>query len=189
MSLTACGGLGDTADKDDRWAYGPVIEGLIEDAKAADASAEQITMLEHWLEIQDTPYAEVEQAMQRLFACFDSAGLDYSRVEPPAGEDYPEGGYRVYDSPTMSMEESHAVMDSCDKQEFYFVNIAYQLGPGVTERRQRDDAKQFPIAIECLAEHGIEVPDAATLDEVEAYLDEIGVTDQWGCTFAAYEYG
>lgn len=156
------------------------------EATKAGASEEQLATLEAWIDAKDTPYSDVEQALQRFFGCLEAAGVDHQYSGPASGIDYPEVTYRVMVNPELSDEATVALMNECDSKELYFINLAYQSGPGVTERRERQDAEYLPVAVACLADHGIDLSEAQTLGEVEIALQEQGLEDPWMCTIPPY---
>jgi hypothetical protein len=185
--LAACTG-GGTAElaASSAWGFGPSIDQAIQEATAAGASDEQIATLERWLEIQDTPYADLEQSMQRFFTCLDGAGIEHEYAGVAGGADYPEPQYRVMVNPDLSDGAMQNIMADCDAREFFYVNMIYQTGPGVAERRQREDAAFLPTAIACLEDHGIVLDEVATLDDLNLFLTEQGIEDSWGCTSPPY---
>ena len=185
--LAACSGGGtDEATASPAWEFGPTIELAIQEATAAGASDEQIATLKRWLEVHDTPYADLEQSMQRFFACLNAAGIEHQYSGVAGGSDYPEPHYRVIVSRDLSDDAMQSIMADCDSQELYYVNMVYQLGPGVTARREREDAAYLPTAIDCLEEHGIALDEVATLDELNRFLAEREIEDNWGCTSPPY---
>jgi len=156
------------------------------DATAAGASDEQIATLERWLEIQDTPYADLEQSMQRFFTCLDEVGIEHQYPGVTGGVDYPEPKFAVMGNPDKTDDAMQNLMDGCDAREFFYVNLIYQTGPGVAQRRQREDAAYLPTAIACLEEHGVVLDEVATLEDLNMFLIEQGVEDSWGCTVPPY---
>ena len=187
LALAGCGGGGDADPSASAWAFGPALQSLEQQAEAAGASDAQILVLKRWEVAHDTPYSDVAAAAQRLFDCFDAAGLKYSYSAPAGGEDYPEFHYLVNDDPAVDDDAEMELMNHCEDLEINFVSTAYQTGPGVTSRRARDDAAYFPQAVQCLETKGVLVDsDIATLDELDAYLDDSGQTEYAGCTAPPY---
>ena len=187
--LAGCSDPAPTTSELSDWGFAPTLVELAEEARAAGASEEQVHQLEAWIEIEDTPYSDLEQALQRTFACFEQAGLEYSYGAPAGGEDYPEVKYAVFDDSPAGDHSVRNLIDACESKESQFVSMAYQLGPGVTARRERDNAAFFPQAIACLDQHGVETPEVSTLGELETALLEAGVDDPWGCTAPPYTSG
>jgi len=187
FALAACTGggvVGQSASP--AWGFGPSLEGAIEDAAASGASDEQIATLEHWQEIQDTPFSDLEQSMQRYFSCLDAAGIDHEYSGVEGGVDYPEPRFRVMVNPDLTDDAAQNLMDACDTRELFYVNMMYQVGPGVAERRQREDAAYLPTAIACLEGNDIILDEVATLDDLNLFLTEQGIEDSWGCTVPPY---
>lgn len=185
--LAACtGGGAAEPSASSAWGFGPSIEDAIMDATAGGASDEQIATLERWLEIQDTPYTDLEQSMQRFFTCLDEVGIEHKYPGVAGGVDYPEPKFTVMVNPDMTDDAMQNLMDGCDARELFYVNTIYQTGPGVAERRQREDAAYLPTAIACLEGHGIVLDEVATLDDLNLFLIEQGVEDSWGCTAPPY---
>lgn len=181
LVLSACSDSGTDEAKGD-WGFAPTIERILVDARAAGASEAQIETLQEWLEIQDTPVSDVEAAFHRMSACLDAAGIGYFQNSLSGGQDYPEFRYGVYANTGAEVQ----VMNVCDTREFYFVSMAYQVSPGVTARRARQDAEHLPRAITCLEDHGIEVSEVSTLEDLNRWLAEEGLEDPWSCTAPPY---
>lgn len=151
-------------------------------ARDGGASDQQIAILERWREVGDTPFGDLDEALKRTFACVETAGLVVEYDPRVDIDEYPEPTYRISGQPDTDAEVAGALIDHCERQESYFVSLAYQLGPGVTARRAREAAEYLPTAIACLEERGVEVPagiDAAALD---AYLIDNGLERHLDCT-------
>lgn len=175
--LTACGSASSgEPDQSEPWGYASALEGFIADARSGGASEAQIATLQSWIAERDTPPSDVHEALGRMGECLDAAGVDSFVNSVPTG-DYPEITYGVYANTDAEM----AVMDECDRLEFFWINTAYQLSPGVTARRQREDTASVPAAIECLTSNGVTPGEATTLGDLEAWLDAEGIVDVWDC--------
>lgn len=188
LALAGCGGdAGGSSPTPASWGYGPALEALAQQATEAGSSDEQLAVLTRWGEIHDTPYADLADAAQRLFECFESAGLAYTYAPPGGGDDYPEFQYLVSDDPDIDDDSEYAMMSQCEDREINFVSLAYQMGPGVTARRERDDAAFFPEAVACLERRGVVVDSSiSTVAELDAFLDEGDLSEHGSCTIPPY---
>jgi hypothetical protein len=169
----------------EQWGFEAQLKSLIADARAADASSDQISILERWIEIRDTPASDVDRAFLNLAECLDQVGLGYFKGEFGAGEDYPEFNYGIYASTDTEVE----MMDRCERREFYFVGMAYQMGPGVSARRSQENAAHLPDALACLEAHGIVVPEVDSLETLDRWLIDQGLEDPWDCVAPPYMSG
>jgi len=185
LALSGCSGDGEPAPgaspRVDWSGYSQLVTEVVEEAKVAGASAEQIAALEQIAAAGEITYADLEQRMQATFACFEASGIPYTYEPPAEGIDYPEAMYFHGDAEGISEDQSLAIADECINRESFYVDTAYQLSPAVTARRDREDQAHLPAAIECVKNLGIYPGNATTMPELSAIIDESGNTEADAC--------
>ncbi|MGC4174397.1 hypothetical protein [Demequina sp.] len=171
-----------SASSDVDWSgYSQLVTDTVGDARADGASEEQLATLERVADAGVIAYSDLEERLQATFSCFDASGIPYTYEPPADGIDFPEGMYFHGDAEGMSEDQSLAVADECIRRESFYVDMVYQLSPGVGARRAREEQANLPAAIECVKRLGIDVGDSDTVSELTAVVDESGNDEASEC--------
>jgi hypothetical protein len=112
------------------------------------------------------PFSVVEGAVQRTFACLDANGLEY---QSNIIETYP--GYFNYDYYFRPIsgdadEAARLTGNACQDHESTFIAMLYDNQPGIIEAIDEAFNEQRPELLQCLRDHGVNVDDDATRDEM-----------------------
>jgi hypothetical protein len=166
LVLVACSSAGSGTSPD---AIGPNdwFAQTLEQALAQDASDTQIEVLRRAVETGIVEYEDIEALMEETYACFENNGISVEVLAPIEiipGMLYPN--YTGRFGPDQDPDDMMALVDYCEIHHSLFALSIYGIQPEVQEYRDTELEKILPDALACLRDHGVSVPDDATLNEI-----------------------
>jgi hypothetical protein len=102
------------------------------------------------------------EAGGNFFTCLDQNGIGYFYSGVAGPEPFPNLDYGIYDS--------NPIGDDCYTRFFEHVDLLYQTQPAVTEAADQRIIDKRDELITCIKEHGGQVSDEGTLDEIRSEL-------------------
>jgi hypothetical protein len=140
------------------------IQTAIRSATSGHASDEQIAILNEAANSGELSPALEEQATQNFFGCLDLNGIEYAAQTPVETNGVTEFPFVVYGTDT-------SIAESCREAELTYVELAYHMQPTAYAAREAEQARNKPILIACLREHGTTIDDDATVSDVQDALN------------------
>lgn len=155
-----------------------VYRGIYETAQSEGASEDQLNELRTYMDGRPIPFSVVEEAVQRTFACLDANGLEYQSniTETYSGYYYYEFFFRPVSGE--ADEAARLAGNACADRESTWIALLYDNQPGVIEAIDQAYLEQRPELLLCLREHGVDVEDDATRDEVKALAMQLQVSGE-----------
>ena len=135
------------------------IDYLIESAHNQGASSTQLAILDAARESCDVTFKDLDRATQDTFACFEAAGIDYSR----SVSDGLDATITYSFSPPNG---DPSVADSCILKYSQFVEMAWNSRPAALEADDAVVLAHRNELVACLRKRGAEVEDDATASEL-----------------------
>lgn len=162
-----------------------VFERYLAQARIAEASPEQIAVLESAVDAGEISYRQLAELTEHTISCLEDAGV--SVIREPDLE--PAPGFRV---PAYGHGEPLAVADACINHNSFFAAMAYIGQPSYIELRDAALEAERPAVLACLRENGVEIDDDATLDEIRQGAQEVlsetaGAGEEVFCTQYLFE--
>lgn len=164
LALAACANGGASPwPSPDSEVYGYIID----DAISAEVSQAQLDELRTYADGRTIPFSVIEEATQRTFACFESAGLEYSYEVVEYRGKLPNYEYRWNgDKAGLSSDQTRDVGNACSFGESQYIEAMYNNQPAALQLIDETFEAMKPDLIACLAEFGVLVGDDATRQEV-----------------------
>ncbi len=109
----------------------------------------------------------VNQLVDETLACFSAAGIPYEISSPDVIATGIElRTYTFRGVPGLSDDQSLALADACIDGYSVFVESGFRSQPSTQELIDTQLLGAVPEAITCLREHGVDIDDDASIDEV-----------------------
>lgn len=162
LSLAGCATSSGDAPLTNAVGFDSLITGIVEEARAAGASEEQMRLLQEAADRGIVSPEVMRQAITNLADCVTSVGLGFEWGEETGPRSLPFMNYGI-SVPSGTSEE---LMDNCETLESRYVSAAYQLQPAMDTARRDLISDNLPDVIACLQSAGVEIDANATVDEV-----------------------
>ncbi|WP_062070793.1 hypothetical protein [Demequina sediminicola] len=177
LALMGCSGVasepsGDGASAASEYQSESTLRALTGAEQDPRASDEQRQALTRWADLGITPYEDVALAVDRTFECFQVVGVEYTDLGNEGEGDFPE--------PLFSYDET-AAAEGCIAQEYHYLSLAYQLGDGVSQSRERQAAASEVELRACLQALGVDVAEDSDFHALVDEVMESGDADSMRC--------
>lgn len=144
--------------------FAALAQSALEDARASGATEAQLALIERAVALGEVTFADVDEAVQGTFACFESAGVRYQVLAPRNDQGV------LYPSYTFEGGDKTAAADECIHTNSDFVEVLYMRQPIATEARDAAFAAAMPALVECLRGLGHELDEDITADELKEWF-------------------
>lgn len=131
-------------------------------ARAADASPEQIAVLENAAASGNLEFEDYKQAVEATFQCFRDNNVQYQEFGIDDSRGFPQLEY-MYESPP---DGPSPVASDCITANSRYVEMVYQVQPSSYQASDAAFEAALPILIPCLRKQGFLGPEEPTVDEV-----------------------
>jgi hypothetical protein len=134
----------------------------------ADVSAEQRAVLDDAAERGELTFEDLTGLIQLTFACVEEQGLSPMWLDPLTDSGYPVPFYAITESAQLGSTASQAIIDDCTNRYSGLAEQLFRWQPtnlAIAEAKWERDYR-VPL-LTCLREHGVEIDDAATRQEIE----------------------
>lgn len=147
--------------------YNATIAYFADLAIAADASQQQIDVLNLAKETGEITFDQLTGLFDDAMGCLADAG--FTNTAPQPVEVYPHSGVYAFDfllfpPQGLSDTEEGDLVDTCTQTYYGFADAAYRESPNAVEGRFA--TFEDPAVIDCLRTQGIEVEEGATGSEI-----------------------
>jgi hypothetical protein len=134
----------------------------------ADVSAEQRAVLDNAADRGELTFEDLTGLIQLTFACVEEQGLSPMWLDPLTDSGYPVPFYAITESAQLGSTASQAIIDDCTNRYSGLAEQLFRWQPtnlAIAEAKWERDYR-VPL-LTCLREHGVEIDDAATRQEIE----------------------
>lgn len=179
---TACSTGGALESDTDPLTFAEAVAGTIADAKAGQASDEQLEILER---AQANGILTFEDALSAILAemdCVTSGGGTVEYYEQRQSSGFVIPAYLVLADDDAGLEAINPVVSACTTRHSFWVNKLYQLQPSSQQVRDAYVEAAAPQMRECLEKHGYVIePDAAAAElsalAIQVYVESAEAID------------
>jgi hypothetical protein len=163
IALAGCGSSS-TAPTTEGPAFAEFAQETIDEALAAGASEEQLSMLEVAKETGSVPLDDARTAARNAVQCMEDAGVvaEYTEETTSAGLVLPNYRAQIPDDQPVAEQ----LIVACDEQEFLWVGKLYALQPSSTAVMDEHVEERLPMLRACLDQSGVAVDAEATRAEL-----------------------
>ena len=166
FALVACGSGAPAVNPSADPAFVELAQQQLAEAQAAGADPEQVRALERSLAVGEVTYDEYNQALERMFSCFDDAGVQYQRmgIDESRGFKFPMYSYE-------GEAGGNPVAWSCFERNLNFLDAVYQLQPAAKEATEHMLEAKRGVLTSCLIREGYLTDPNASIDDIRGALD------------------
>lgn len=147
--------------------------GILEEARAAGASEEQLAVLERG----EVSFAEYERALNAAFECMRSHGLEVL-ADPPSDRSGIMLITYAWGAGTASQTQAQQLGDGCLEEHSFFLEQLYQTQPSTVEAVEAAYEGKRSQIVSCIRDNGGTIDDDA--DRMSAQTAAWAVLDSSG---------
>lgn len=151
------------------------LDYLVGDMAASESMSEQQrTVLEAAAEEGELTHAAMTELIGNAIACIEDAGMRAYMEDPEDRDGLMVPTYTFSESEALGPENSRRIADECIDYHSGVAELIYLWQPTSMERINESwNIHKRPLAVECLAKHGIAVDDDMTRSELEMMVFEL----------------
>lgn len=154
-----------------------VYSELIEQAEAGGAGDAQLEALREAERTGELSFETVNGLVQESLDCMAGAGISsewWEPSEPVPGYKAPAYSFSAT-ADGMTEDQTLAIADGCLYEHSYWAEMGRRDPRAFREEFDEQLREELPRVLECLTEHGVEVDDDATLDEIRQASAELSI--------------
>ncbi|WP_430868990.1 hypothetical protein [Demequina aurantiaca] len=144
-------------ETEEPWSAGPFTEFIdkyVEEARAGDASQEQVDALIASRESGKIDVELVREAIAANAQCLEESGFTVSVSDGVKASGYVVPQYVAEHPSDLSTPQADALFDACEKETSFWLSSAYQLQPEARNALGAYVTSREPQLRECLSENG-----------------------------------
>ncbi|WP_062070862.1 hypothetical protein [Demequina sediminicola] len=156
------------------------------DAVAGGASEQQLSLIDEISQQGSVSYEQAKGAAVRTVECIEDSGGSAEVMDLTQGEEFSVPSYSAAGG-TGAEGTDLAAIDTCDRQESYWVNYLYQVQPDAVVSMAQEEALKLAARIDCLEEAGGTAPADPVWETVREAVDELPEPQRTQCIVASLE--
>lgn len=156
------------------------------DAVDGGASERQLSQIAEISDQGSVSYEQAKDAALQTIECINDAGGSATFIELSPIHGVPVPGYSASGG-TGNESADLATIDTCDRQESYWINYLYQVQPEARVSAAESEAMQLAARIACLEEAGGTAPAEPDWNSVSDAIQELPQPHRIQCMVAGPE--